>query len=153
MNILRILSIVLGFSFVFKYLLNIEYELVKLKIIPISYLGIPSSEITSYQYFATVFTCNWILPIILSSIFVFNANIHKRYTTNYGTKLISIAVSISIIFSLIPFFVMFYIHSYIGAIYLTYFAGFINYLGLPLRIMMIVGVVKLFLSLKPAQEA
>jgi|GEM_PF-1464634 len=97
------------------------------------------------------FTLQWILPAIAVAIFMWQTKIANSLYLESNTRLFNISVYIYLVFCGLRFtksFITMYTNIY--AFHELYTLKiFLDFLALPLKILLLCGVVKLFMNLKP----
>ena len=145
---MRLIIIIIGFAITFTYLFNLQNELFVLRLLPLELYQYPQSRFTKHEMLAFKLILGWLIPILIATIFIFKAQIHKRLTLNYGFTLIAIAVVIFLL-RLIVLYLTTFIQGG-GATFVT--AYYFGYIALPLKLMLVIGSLKLLMTLKPMQN-
>lgn len=147
-NPLRTTIVIIGFALIFNYFFNIQSMLYGFGLLPSELYQYPQNRFNGYELLAFKLILSWVIPIIISTIFVLKVQIHKRLTINYGFILIATAVAI-----LIVRLIILYLTTLIpggGATFVT--AYFFSFLAIPIKIMLVVGAIKLLTTLKPVEQ-
>ena len=105
----------------------------------------PPDEMSRTEAATWKFILRWIIPSIIVFVFMNIAKFHKRVTINWGIILVGIVVFVSL--SKLP---IVYLSTFVpGGGFTFAIKALLGYLSLPSSIALLVGTIKIFMSLKP----
>jgi len=115
----------------------------------------PYKDLTSIEVNIWVFMLTWVIPGVFVGLFMRGTNFVLRVKRNWGVNLVCVVVFINIFFAFVKY-PLFYLTSQIeggGATYVvfSYMAIFQSYLKFPLGLALLLGTVKIFLTLQPSR--
>jgi len=143
---MRLTILVLGFAMLFDFLFSLSLEQTVLRLLP---AALPASAWVPpghAQILAIDVFLDWIIPLAVATAFVLKTRILPRSTSRAGWILMAVAVAVYLV--------------RMALLYATTFmqgggptfamAYLLAYLDLPLRLLLVIGAVRLLVTLRPA---
>jgi predicted permease len=118
-------------------------------LLPYDLFRYPYSELSGTEVATWKFIVGWVIPSAIVLIFMYLTKFSKRVTSNWGTVLLAVAVFIP----LIKLFILYFASFVPGGGFAFVMSTLLSYLSLPTNIALLVGTLKMFMSLKPTSNS
>ncbi|MBO1896900.1 hypothetical protein HNW13_014145 [Shewanella sp. BF02_Schw] len=143
---MRNIIIILSFTFILNQLLPITQLLQPFNILPIDLYRYPRRDLSGIEFMALNFLFNWLVPMAICTIFFIKSNLNTRIIKSWGVTFLYISITL-LALRLLTLYLSTFIEGGGPTFVARYYFGFI---AIPLKLLIIAGIVKVLISLEPA---